>query len=145
MSVSFRKLCIKFANDTTMENLKVEDIISQASMLASEATRISTQLYQKTKELGTTTSYYDTESSSNILEDLESSYDAKKLVALQKLLALMTKGEDVSSYFAPVIKNVASSSFPVKRLIYLYLLHYAEIEPDLTLLSINTIQKGTFS
>jgi AP-3 complex subunit beta len=53
----------------------------------------------------------------------------------------MSRGEDVKRYFAAVIKQVAFPSFPVKKLIYLYLLKYAETEPDLSLLSINTFQK----
>ena len=45
-------------------------------------------------------------------------------------------------YFSHVIKNVASPSLPVKKLVYTYLLHHAEHEPDTALLSINTIQKS---
>ena len=41
-----------------------------------------------------------------------------------------------------VVKNVASASFEVRKLVYIYLLRYAEQEPDLALLSINTFQKG---
>ncbi|KAL9101985.1 MAG: hypothetical protein Q9163_002814 [Psora crenata] len=41
-----------------------------------------------------------------------------------------------------VISNVASPNIEIKRLVYIYLLHYAESEPDLALLSINTIQKS---
>jgi AP-3 complex subunit beta len=45
-------------------------------------------------------------------------------------------------FFSHVIKNVASSSLPVKKLVYIYLLQHAEHEPDTALLSINTIQKS---
>ena len=45
-------------------------------------------------------------------------------------------------FFSSVIKNVASPNIEVKKLVYIYLLHYAESEPDLALLSINTIQKS---
>ena len=45
-------------------------------------------------------------------------------------------------YFSSVVKNVASSNIEIKKLVYIYLLHYAESEPDLALLSINTIQKS---
>ncbi len=40
------------------------------------------------------------------------------------------------------MKNVASPNIEIKKLVYIYLLHYAESEPDLALLSINTIQKS---
>lgn len=43
-----------------------------------------------------------------------------------------------------VVKNVASTSFEVRKLVYIYLLRYAEQEPDLALLSINTFQKGEY-
>lgn len=39
------------------------------------------------------------------------------------------------------MKNVASQSLEVKKLVYLYLLHYAEKRPDEALLSINCFQK----
>ncbi|KAL5991916.1 hypothetical protein ACLOJK_012828 [Asimina triloba] len=40
-----------------------------------------------------------------------------------------------------VVKNVASQSLEVKKLVYLYLLHYAEKRPNEALLSINCFQK----
>lgn len=39
------------------------------------------------------------------------------------------------------MKNVASQNLEIRKLVYIYLLRYAEQEPDLTLLSINTFQK----
>ncbi|KAG9194629.1 hypothetical protein G6011_04664 [Alternaria panax] len=45
-------------------------------------------------------------------------------------------------FFSHVIKNVASPSLHVKKLVYIYLLQHAEHEPDTALLSINTIQKS---
>lgn len=45
-------------------------------------------------------------------------------------------------FFSAVVKNVASPNVEIKKLVYIYLLHYAESEPDLALLSINTIQKS---
>jgi AP-3 complex subunit beta len=53
----------------------------------------------------------------------------------------MGRGQDCRSYFAAVIKNVAFNSFAVKKLVYIYLLRYAEQEPDLALLSVNSFQK----
>lgn len=39
------------------------------------------------------------------------------------------------------MKNVASSNLEIRKLVYIYLLRYAETEPDLALLSINTFQR----
>ena len=46
------------------------------------------------------------------------------------------------TYFSSVVKNVANSNLEVKKLVYVYLLHYAESDPDLALLSVNAIQKS---
>lgn len=54
----------------------------------------------------------------------------------------MSRGIDCSEFFADVVKNVASPTLEIKKLVYIYLLRYAESEPDLALLSINTIQKA---
>jgi AP-3 complex subunit beta len=54
---------------------------------------------------------------------------------------MISKGRNVSEYFAQVVKNVASQNLEVRKLVYIYLLRYAEQEPDLALLSINTFQR----
>jgi AP-3 complex subunit beta len=54
---------------------------------------------------------------------------------------MISKGRNVSEFFAQVVKNVASHNLEIRKLVYIYLLRYAEQEPDLALLSINTFQK----
>ena len=54
---------------------------------------------------------------------------------------LISKGRNVSDFFPSVVKNVASSNLEIRKLVYIYLLRYAETEPDLALLSINTFQR----
>lgn len=54
---------------------------------------------------------------------------------------MISKGRDVSEFFPDVVKNVASQNLEIRKLVYIYLLRYAEQEPDLALLSINTFQK----
>lgn len=46
------------------------------------------------------------------------------------------------AYFSAVVKNVANPNIEIKKLVYIYILHFAESEPDLALLSINAIQKS---
>ncbi|KAH8831481.1 adaptin N terminal region-domain-containing protein [Flagelloscypha sp. PMI_526] len=77
----------------------------------------------------------------NINKQLESTSEREKLDAMKRLVALISKGRNVSEYFAPVVKNVVSQNLEVRKLVYIYLLKYAEHEPDLALLSINTFQK----
>ncbi|KAH7485340.1 AP-3 complex subunit beta-1 [Phytophthora ramorum] len=69
---------------------------------------------------------------------------AEKLEAMKALLASISKGEDVSAFFADVVKNVIVASVEVKKLVYMYLVHYADANSqcrELALLSINSFQK----
>lgn len=54
----------------------------------------------------------------------------------------MYRNHKTLPYFSSVVKNVASPNIEIKKLVYIYLIHHAEQEPDLALLSINTIQKS---
>src|SRR2546421_3450600 len=54
---------------------------------------------------------------------------------------MISKGRNVSEFFPDVVKNVASQNLEIRKLVYIYLLRYAEQEPDLALLSVNTFQK----
>jgi AP-3 complex subunit beta len=55
---------------------------------------------------------------------------------------MMYRVQKTLYYFSSVVKNVASPNIEIKKLVYIYLIHHAEQEPDLALLSINTIQKS---
>lgn len=57
-------------------------------------------------------------------------------------MQLMYQGELCLTFFSAVVKNVASPNMEIKKLVYIYLLHHAEAEPDVALLSINAIQKS---
>lgn len=57
-------------------------------------------------------------------------------------LQLMYRSESSHPFFSAVVKNAASANLEVKKLVYIYLVHHAEAEPDLALLSINAIQKS---
>ena len=56
---------------------------------------------------------------------------------------MMYRSKPCLPFFSSIVKNVASPNIEIKKLVYIYLLHYAESEPDLALLSINTIQKSS--
>ena len=55
---------------------------------------------------------------------------------------MIYQGKPCLPYFSSVVKNVANPNIEVKKLVYIYLLHYAESDPDLALLSVNAIQKS---
>ncbi|KAD2805121.1 hypothetical protein E3N88_38498 [Mikania micrantha] len=98
--------------------------------------------------IGTDAHLYDDPDDVSISPLLDSKFDSEKCEALKRLLALIAQGLDVSNYFPQVVKNVASQSLEVKKLVYLYLLHYAERQvsiystrPNEALLSINIFQR----
>src|SRR5260221_413567 len=127
--------------------------------------RIQETLAERTKDFSLTSSgagYYDAgeDKTKNIKTHLDSGSEREKLEAMKRLIAvsvspppysspvtqsegyqMISKGRNVSEYFAQVVKNVASPSLEVRKLVYIYLLRYAEAEPDLALLSINTFQR----
>ncbi|PFX34388.1 AP-3 complex subunit beta-2 [Stylophora pistillata] len=73
---------------------------------------------------------------------LDSTKDSLKLDAMKRIIGMMADGRDMSDLFAAVVKNVVSKNVEVKKLVYLYLVRYAEEQQDLALLSISTFQKG---
>lgn len=91
--------------------------------------------------IGTDAHLYDDPDDVSITPLLDSKFDSEKCEALKRLLALIAQGLDVSNYFPQVVKNVATQSLEVKKLVYLYLLHYAEKRPNEALLSINCFQR----
>ncbi|PXF48835.1 AP-3 complex subunit beta-1 [Gracilariopsis chorda] len=85
------------------------------------------------------------ESSMVRVEDIRRQLDSKsvkdKLDAMKRVIALISLGKDASTFFPDVVKNVIAPSLDVKKLVYVYLVHYAEEKQDLALLAINTFQK----
>lgn len=55
---------------------------------------------------------------------------------------MVAKGKDVSDLFPAVVKNVVSKNAEVKKLVFVYLVRYAEEQQDLALLSISTFQRA---
>ncbi|KAA8495144.1 AP-3 complex subunit beta-1 [Porphyridium purpureum] len=76
-----------------------------------------------------------------IRAQLDSKAVKDKLEAMKRLIALISLGKDASMFFPDVVKNVVAASLDVRKLVYLYLVHYAEQQPDVALLAINTFQK----
>lgn len=109
----------------------------QFGATAESLSKASTAVFR----IGTDAHLYDDPEDVNIAPLLDSKFDSDKCEALKRLLALIAQGFDVSNFFPQVVKNVASQSLEVKKLVYLYLLHYAEKRPNEALLSINYFQK----
>ncbi|KAL3427393.1 ap-3 adaptor complex subunit beta [Phlyctema vagabunda] len=73
---------------------------------------------------------------------LDSRNEREVLDGLRKVISMMYRSQPCLPFFSSVVKNVASPNIEIKKLVYIYLLNHAEQEPDLALLSINTIQKS---
>ncbi|KAK9454136.1 adaptin N terminal region-domain-containing protein [Dipodascopsis uninucleata] len=69
---------------------------------------------------------------------LVSQYAYERKDAIQRTIAAMTLGKDVSPLFPDVLKNIATPDLEQKKLVYLYLMNYAKSHPDLCILAVNT-------
>ncbi|KAF3849277.1 hypothetical protein F7725_015774 [Dissostichus mawsoni] len=78
----------------------------------------------------------------NLKEMLESNKESLKLEAMKRVVGLISKGKNASELFPAVVKNVASKNIELKKLVYVYLVRYAEEQQDLALLSISTFQRA---
>lgn len=73
---------------------------------------------------------------------LDSRSDRDIVDGLRRVISMIYLNKPALPYFSSVVKNVANPNIEVKKLVYMYLLHYAESDPDLALLSVNAIQKS---
>ncbi|KAM6986521.1 AP-3 complex subunit beta-1 [Aplochiton taeniatus] len=78
----------------------------------------------------------------DLKEMLESNKESLKLEAMKRVVGLISKGKNASELFPAVVKNVASKNIELKKLVYVYLVRYAEEQQDLALLSISTFQRA---
>ena len=60
-------------------------------------------------------------------------------IAVQKVVASMTLGVDVSSLFGELVKASATQDVRQKKLVYLYICKYADENQELSLMAINTL------
>ena len=78
---------------------------------------------------------------STIASQIDSSRDEDRIAALTRIVAMISKGRDASSFLPAVLKLTSCSNLDVRKLVYIVLLRYANNNPDLTLLSINSFQR----
>jgi AP-3 complex subunit beta len=86
----------------------------------------------------------DATTPSKVRQYLDSPKEVEKLKGMKWLLAMLSKGREVSEFFPDVVKNVVVKSVEVKKMVYLYLVHYADYDStcrEIALLSINSFQK----
>ena len=69
-------------------------------------------------------------------EELNSLKLDKQKDAMKQIIASMTIGKDVSKLFPDVVKIIRTKNIELKKLVYLYLINYAKIKPDLIFLAV---------
>ncbi|KAM7368682.1 hypothetical protein PAMP_012995 [Pampus punctatissimus] len=84
----------------------------------------------------------DFKKNEDLKEMLENNKESLKLEAMKRVVGLIAKGKNASELFPAVVKNVASKNIELKKLVYVYLVRYAEEQQDLALLSISTFQRA---
>lgn len=77
-------------------------------------------------------------------EYLNSKYTQEVKDGMNKLIMLLASGEtsiDIESYFPDVVKNINSEDWKIRKMICVLLLRFAERNPNLALLCVNSLQK----
>ncbi|KAM3447309.1 hypothetical protein MY3296_008836 [Beauveria thailandica] len=113
--------------------------ISRISSLMEAARELTLDAAQATRGSRTSSRLLDRNQMRKLLD---SRNDRDVLEGLRRVVAMMYRNQKTLPFFSSVVKNVASPNIEIKKLVYIYLIHHAEQEPDLALLSINTIQKS---
>ena len=69
-------------------------------------------------------------------ESLNSMKVDRQKDAMMQIIASMTTGKDVSKLFPDVVKIIRTKNIDLKKLVYLYLINYARVKPDLIFLAV---------
>jgi vesicle coat complex subunit len=83
--------------------------------------------------------YFQNSKNTEIAElqaDLNTMELEKQKEAMKQIIASMTIGKDVSALFPHVVKCMRTKNIELKKLIYLYIINYAKVKPDLTFLAV---------
>lgn len=83
--------------------------------------------------------YFQNSKNTEIAElqaDLNSMKLDQQKEAMRQIVASMTIGKDVSALFPHVVKCMRTNNIELKKLIYLYIINYAKVKPDLTFLAV---------
>lgn len=112
---------------------------------------LNTQLASALSTLGDAQFWEETISPATIRTELSASDPSNPnstptlLKGMKWLLASISKGRDVSDFYPHVVKLVGATSLEVRKMVYMYLVQYADHDAttrELSLLSINSFQRG---
>ena len=85
--------------------------------------------------------YFSNMKSSELAElqtELNSMKPDDRKEAAKQVIAMMTIGKDVSTLFPHMVKCMETTQIDMKKLVYLYIINYAKIKPDLTIMAVNS-------
>mmetsp|Transcript_20385 Transcript_20385/g.28583 ORF Transcript_20385/g.28583 Transcript_20385/m.28583 type:complete len:886 (-) Transcript_20385:57-2714(-) len=74
-------------------------------------------------------------------EELVNPKEDKRKDAVKKVIAAMTVGKDVSMLFTDVLNCIQTNNLELKKLVYLYVINHAKMQPDRAILAVNTFQR----
>ncbi|KAK7202315.1 adaptin complex 1 subunit [Novymonas esmeraldas] len=104
------------------------------------------KIQRKLEETKTGSKYFAQTRRGEIAElrsDLNGVDDYRKKAAVKRIIANMTLGRDVSYLFVDVVKLGPSTDLELKKLVYLYVLSTARLQPEKALLAVNTFLQDT--
>ncbi|TNN79863.1 AP-3 complex subunit beta-2 [Liparis tanakae] len=132
-SSDYKRLCREFRSTdmTAMQRLLLQLPVNAANIVKTVQSQVQGHEEDKSPVL------HD-----DLKEMLDSNKDSLKLEAMKRIVAMIARGKNASDLFPAVVKNVACKNIEVKKLVYVYLVRYAEEQQDLALLSISTFQRG---
>jgi AP-3 complex subunit beta len=122
---------------------------TMTTSMASDA--LNTQLASALSTMGDAQFWEETISPATIRTSLQNSDPSNPnstpalLKGMKWLLASISKGRDVSDFYPHVVKLVGATSLEVRKMVYMYLVQYADHDAttrELSLLSINSFQRG---
>ncbi|KAG5464533.1 hypothetical protein LSCM1_00723 [Leishmania martiniquensis] len=104
------------------------------------------RIQRKLEETKTGSKYFAQTRRGEVAElhnDLNGTDNHRKKAAVKRIIANMTMGRDVSYLFVDVVKLAPSTDLELKKLVYLYVLSTARLQPEKALLAVNTFLQDT--
>lgn len=74
-------------------------------------------------------------------EELNTAKEDKRKEGVKKVIAAMTVGKDVSMLFTDVLNCIQTNNLELKKLVYLYVINHAKMQPERAILAVNTFQR----
>jgi len=71
-------------------------------------------------------------------DELMNENKKRKITAMKKIIANMTLGNDMSMLFPEVLSHMQTNVLELKKMVYLYVITYAKLKPELALMSVNS-------